>query len=121
MTQLVTARAERPGEHLQKTSNMEKVIYTTLTVTELREVIQSAVRAEKGNDSFQEKESTFNEKLINRKKLMQLLGISAPTVIIWEKEGRIKSYRLGRKLYYNLDEIENLILSNTHRAEAVVR
>lgn len=94
---------------------------TTLTETQLREMIRDAVKAEYGDSSFQEKKTASNEKIINRKRLLQMLGISAPTAIMWEKEGRIKAYRMGGKLFYNLQEIENLVFSNSNRAEAVVR
>lgn len=85
----------------------------TFTVDKLRELIREAVRSEiKGAEVS---ETNFNKKLVTRQKAKEVLKVSDPTIIRWEKENRIKSYRVGGKIFYDLDEIESYILNNTER------
>lgn len=45
------------------------------------------------------------EKYITRKEAAALLGIKYPALWRWTSEGRIKSRKLGRKVYYKYDEV----------------
>ena len=100
---------------------MEKQFFTALTLLEFRELIADVVRSENNNNGYKEKEGLFKNKLISRQKAKELLGVSDPTIINWEKAGKIRSYRMGGKIFYNLEEIENYILNNYNRAEAETR
>lgn len=53
-----------------------------------------------------------NFKLIPRTQVRRLLNVADPTLITWEKKGIIKSYRMGRRVYYNSDEVQAIILNN---------
>ena len=48
-------------------------------------------------------------KYVTRKEAAALLGIQAPALWRWTKEGRISSRKLGRKVYYKYDEVAGLI------------
>lgn len=45
--------------------------------------------------------------LITRKQTAQLLGVSLPTVNDWTKTGKIQGYRIGSRIRYKRNEIEN--------------
>lgn len=38
--------------------------------------------------------------------------ITKPTIHEWRKRGILKSYKLGSRVYYRLDEIENAMIVN---------
>jgi excisionase family DNA binding protein len=43
------------------------------------------------------------------KKAAKILGISLPTLYKYSKQGIIKQYRLGNKVYYRIDELHRAI------------
>ena len=45
--------------------------------------------------------------LLTRKEAAKLLGVSLPTILDWTKTGKIKGYRIGSRVRYKRDEIEN--------------
>lgn len=100
---------------------MEKLIFSTITLNEMREVVRDAVRSEMNKSGNNESEGLVKNRLINRKKARELLGITDVTIINYEKAGLIRSYRMGGKIFYNLEEIENYIFNSNNRAEAVSR
>lgn len=48
--------------------------------------------------------------LITRKQAANLLSVSLPTVNDWTKTGKIKGYRIGSRIRYKRNEIENSLL-----------
>lgn len=62
-----------------------------------------------------ENKSVLNEKLLTRQRtsniiprieLAKLLNVTLGTLYNWTKSGKIKSYGIGSKVFYKLDEIE---------------
>ena len=62
-----------------------------------------------------ENKSALNEKLLTRQRtsniiprieLAELLNVTLGTLYNWTKSGKIKSYGIGSKVFYKLDEIE---------------
>ena len=47
-----------------------------------------------------------NEKILSRKDVSKLLGISQATLWRWSKNGILKPYYLGGRVYYKYDEIK---------------
>ena len=45
--------------------------------------------------------------LITRKQVANLLGVTLPTINDWTKTGKIKGYRIGSRIRYKRNEIEN--------------
>lgn len=39
-------------------------------------------------------------------------GVTKPSIHEWRKRGILKSYKLGARVYYRLDEIENAMIIN---------
>ena len=50
------------------------------------------------------KSSDIND-LLSRDDVLKILNISSPTLLSWEKKGLIKSYRKGRRIYYQKEEL----------------
>ena len=44
--------------------------------------------------------------------ICELFGVTKPTIHEWRKRGIFKSYKLGARVYYRLDEIENAMIVN---------
>lgn len=66
-------------------------------------------------ETMNENKSVFNEKQLTRKRtsniiprieLAKLLNVTLGTLYNWTKSGKIKSYGIGSKVFYKLDEIE---------------
>lgn len=53
-----------------------------------------------------------SDKLMNRNDVMKLLGISAVTLLKWEKKGLIVKHKLQRRNFYLKDEIMAAIKAN---------
>jgi hypothetical protein len=47
-----------------------------------------------------------DKEIINRAELMKRLSISEPTVIAWEKKGKIPVLRIGKSIRYNWPEVK---------------
>jgi excisionase family DNA binding protein len=48
-------------------------------------------------------------KYITRENVCQLLKIDKSTLWSWTKKGKLKSYGIGARVYYKLDEVESSI------------
>lgn len=48
-------------------------------------------------------------KYITRENVCQLLKIDKSTLWSWTKKGKLKSYGIGARVYYKLDEVEKAI------------
>ena len=66
-------------------------------------------------ETMNENKSVLNEKQLTRKRtsniiprieLAKLLNVTLGTLYNWTKSGKIKSYGIGSKVFYKLDEIE---------------
>lgn len=53
---------------------------------------------------------TPQTEFITRKQTAQILGVSLPTINDWTKTGKIKGYRIGSRIRYKRNEIENSLL-----------
>lgn len=45
------------------------------------------------------------EKLITKKEVCELLGVSLVTVNDWEKKGKLKGYQIGTRVRFKLSEV----------------
>ena len=54
---------------------------------------------------------TQNEpKFISRKEVAELLKITLPTLNVWTKSGILTSYRVGKRILYKSEEVEQSII-----------
>jgi len=67
----------------------------------LQEQIRTAVREEISAAAKQRKE----KELMNAKQLCEFLGIHISTLNKWKAEGTIKFKRLGKRIFFNREEV----------------
>lgn len=95
---------------------MAKVLLHTFELSDIKKVVEEVL--EKKLQSFipQEKEKLT---LLSRKDTAKLLCISLPTLHDWTKNGTIKAHRIGNRILYKLDEVNEALnqiqSSNTGR------
>lgn len=61
---------------------------------------------------FQPKEPTV---WLSRKEVSELLGISLPTLHDWGKRGILKPYKIGNRVRFRQEDIENTLFSSNRR------
>lgn len=90
-----------------------------ITISEIEALIKKAVEEVWNNKVELEGKNNLqpwnnnqlsNKSLLSRKETAALLGISLPTLNEWTKKGVIKSYRIGRKVLYKDDEVNNALI-----------
>lgn len=52
------------------------------------------------------------EDLITRKEACEMLNVTDVTIWNWAKQGRVKTYKIGNRIYLFRDEVKSLIKSN---------
>ena len=52
-------------------------------------------------------EKAEEEKLISVEEAAELFQVSIPTIFNWKKQGKISSYKVGRRVYFKKNEIIN--------------
>ncbi|GEN74212.1 helix-turn-helix domain-containing protein [Chryseobacterium lathyri] len=61
-------------------------------------------------------EKTFKEneskRYLSADEVCQCFGVSKPTIHEWRKRGILIPHKLGSRVYYRLDEIENAMIIN---------
>ena len=86
----------------------EKIIFTSLGIEELRNIISQSVSEEmnrqliKGKDQLVEK-----DKLFSRKETAGILKVSTSSLLSYVKSGRIKAHRVGRRVLFKYEDIQN--------------
>ena len=96
---------------------MNQIILNGLTTEQLKELFCEVLREQLLFPSKKLKqglESTIevdNTKLLTRVETAQVLQISLPTLHHYTKRGLIKSYRIGTKIRYKFQEIEEALTS----------
>ncbi len=49
--------------------------------------------------------------LINTKDIMKIFNVARTTVVLWRKQGILKAYGIGRKVYFKKTEVEQVLIS----------
>jgi excisionase family DNA binding protein len=79
-----------------KLKAMTQNFTTTFTESELSALIEGAV-----NKFVENRPNIQQTEIINRNELCKRLSITEPTVIRWEKKGKIPVLKIGRNVRYN--------------------
>lgn len=97
---------------------MAQIILNGLTTGQLKELFCEVLNEHLRFPSKKQKagfETPFevidNTKLLTRSETAQILQISLPTLHVYTKRGLIKSYRIGTKIRYKSQEIEEALTS----------
>jgi|GEM_PF-6322959 len=93
---------------------MKKVLTYEYSPQELTELIQNAVRDVLADFSLAHPVANNSPPLadpevLSSKEVCAMLGISAPTLIKYRKEGKISGKRIGGKIFYIKSNIEKLL------------
>jgi excisionase family DNA binding protein len=90
---------------------MENTVLTAISFEELQLKFAEIVEDKIKNllTSNNKKEETYSKQYATRDEVAERLRISLPTLNTLSKSGIIKSYRIGRRVLYNWEEIENVI------------
>ena len=52
------------------------------------------------------------KRYLSADQVCERFSVTKPTIHEWKKRGILKSYKLGARVYYRLDEIENAMIIN---------
>ncbi len=83
-----------------------RIYLTELTVESLSEIIERSVyKALEGKQATGADQKTTQCEIIDRAELCKRLSITEPTVIRWEKKGKIPCLHLGKSVRYKWEEV----------------
>ena len=80
----------------------------TALIREITENVKNSLLSEL-TKTIQENEPT---RYLSADEVCKRFGITKPTLHEYRKRNILKSYRLGARVYYRLDEIENAMIIN---------
>lgn len=91
---------------------MENIQFIGTTPTALISEIVGKLKSE----LLSELTKTFNEnqpnKYISAQEICERFDISKPTIYEWKRRKILKSYKLGSRVYYKMEDIENAMIIN---------
>ncbi|WP_425629797.1 helix-turn-helix domain-containing protein [Cellulophaga lytica] len=87
---------------------MTKVMLSTLELSDIKKVVEEVIENKLKNLNPPEKEGL---KLLSRKDTAKLLCISLPTLHDWTKTGIVKAHRIGNRILYKLEEVNDALNS----------
>ncbi|MDB4107029.1 helix-turn-helix domain-containing protein [Bacteroidia bacterium] len=81
------------------------IIIEQTTQAELRNIIQSSVA--EALESLREELKTISvSQKLTRQQVKDEFHLSFPTILKFEKQGRLKGYRIGRRVLFERSEVE---------------
>ena len=87
-----------------------KVELSQNSILELGKIVQESVKKEIENlFPVSPKRSNEEQVLLNRKQACKLLGCSLTTLYHYQKDGRIPFHQVGRKIFFDKEELLNHI------------
>lgn len=85
---------------------MQNLILTPLSIEQLQNLINDAVKSGIENTKTSPPEQT---NLLTRKQVCELLCITPPTLHEWTKNGMVAAYKVGTRVRYKQNEILNTL------------
>jgi excisionase family DNA binding protein len=78
-----------------------------LTVDQLQEIISNAVMLglKEHQKSVMINVETESDTLLTRQEVSALLKVSYPTLWSWNKSGVLRAQKIGKKVFYNKDDV----------------
>lgn len=93
---------------LRRTMN-NSIIFQDVTLDDLKDVIREAITSEL-QKSKPEIPTNSTIKYLTRKETAKLLCVSLTTLYNLTKTGAINAHRIGKRVLYSQDEIENSLI-----------
>lgn len=91
------------------------IILQGITFDALLEHID-AILEKRLNEKIEELNPKKGYKYLSRKEVCQILKVSLVTISDWSKRGIIKSYRIGSRVRYKSDEVEEALIKRKFRS-----
>lgn len=86
---------------------MTKIFLQSIELSDIKNIVEEVL--DKKLDKLQVAEEE-KPSFLSRKETSKLLRISLPTLHDWTKRGLIKAYRIGNRVLYKLEEVNNSLL-----------
>lgn len=82
--------------------------FIQITPAELKELIRETIRREfiEFANDFQPKEPTI---YLTRREVQKMLNINLSTLHHWTKQGKLKAYGIGARIYYKRHEVDEAL------------
>lgn len=85
-------------------------IFTSFSEKEFREILAEQVQAAIKEAIITRSNPGTSKPFLTRKETSEMLGVSYPTLHLWEKAGLLKPERIGRRVLYSVDEVKKAVL-----------
>jgi excisionase family DNA binding protein len=85
---------------------MGKILLNTLDLSDIKKVVEEVLEKKLKRLTTPNKKEL---KLLTRKDTAKLLCISLPTLHEWTKTGIVKAYRIGNRVLYKHDEVNQAL------------
>jgi hypothetical protein len=89
---------------------MNSIILQEIDADELRKIIKEVLE-ENLSQAHSSKEHCQGLSYLNRFEVARILNISLPTLNNWSKAGLVQSYRIGNRVLYKPEEIDQTLKS----------
>ncbi|MRT92386.1 helix-turn-helix domain-containing protein [Ancylomarina sp. 16SWW S1-10-2] len=83
---------------------MKKIYLESVSVSELIETIRNLIK-----ENIPAPIPNFPKRYISRTQAAEILGVSLPTLDKHSRSGLLKSYRIGRRKMFRLDQVESCL------------
>jgi excisionase family DNA binding protein len=88
---------------------MKQIIMQNIGVEDLVSIIEAVVKPLLIDSDEQKQNSNPEVKLLTRKQTAEMLHVSLMTLYKWNKADVLKSYGVGNRVYYKLEDIEEAL------------
>jgi len=86
---------------------MTKMMFTSIELPEFKRMLEEAISKQLKSFVPNQNVEQKQNQLLTRKQTANFLCISLPTLHDWTKTGVIKAHRIGNRVLYKIDEINN--------------
>ncbi|MBL1219374.1 helix-turn-helix domain-containing protein [Chryseobacterium sp. L7] len=91
---------------------METINFYGVTPADLIREIANEVKSTLFADILKTLTENEPKRYLSADEVCQRFAVTKPTIHEWRKRKILKSYKLGSRVYYRLDEIENAMIIN---------
>ena len=91
---------------------MESIQFFGVTPTALITEIVGKIKNELFADIQKSIKENEQKEYLSADEVCKRLSITKPTIHEWKRRNILKSYKLGSRVYYRFDEIENAMIIN---------
>lgn len=85
---------------------MQQVIFTPLSIEQLQNLINDAVKTGIEQTKPEPQEPAH---LLTRKQVCEILNITPPTLHEWTRNGTVTAYKVGTRVRYKQNEVMNTL------------